>query len=429
MQISGLATGLDVEAIITQLMAIERRPLVAMEQRKNKYQEEKNAWRDINTRLLNLQNNLDSLLAPDLFQRMAATSSKADVVTASASSKALDGKYDIEVEQLAQAHRVASKRFDEVDSPLGLEGTFKINEMDITIEADDSLIAIRDKLREAGILANIVDNTLILTAKETGLAGAFTFKDDDGVLADLELVEGENFKTVLQEPLDAIFTIDGLKVTRSSNTIDDVVEGVTFQLRDVGQGVIEVKKDNDRVIQAVKSMVQQFNSTYGFINEKMGEGALLQGDQMMLRLQNSLRRVFMDPVAGSSLGSVGISISKEGIMSLDEAKLKKALEEDPAGVYELLGSKDGAIARAQEFIKTYTKTDGLLAEKQKVYDGRLRDLERRMEDFERRMELRQANLERQWSQLETALSYSLSQQDWLTSQLTALQYFYTPRRT
>ena len=241
-----------------------------MEQRKTKYQEEKNAWRDINTRLLNLQNNLDSLLAPDLFQRMAATSSNGDVVTASASSKALDGKYDIVVEQLAQAHRVASKRFAEVDSPLGLQGTFKINETDVMIQEEDSLIAIRDKLREAGIQANIVDNTLILTAKETGLAGAFTFTDDDGVLADLELVEGESFKSVLQEPLDAIFTIDGLKVTRSSNTIDDVVEGVTFQLRDVGQGVIEVKKDNDRVIQAVRSMVQQFNSTYGFVNDKNG---------------------------------------------------------------------------------------------------------------------------------------------------------------
>lgn len=153
---------------------------------------------------------------------------------------------------------------------------------------------------------------------------------------------------------------------------------------------------------------------------------------MMLRLQNSLRRVLMDPVAAETkypfMGSIGISISKEGVMSLDESKLKAALEDDPAGAFELLGGKDGAAARAQEFIKSYTKVDGFLAERQKVYDGRLRDLERRMDDFERRLELRQANLERQWTQLETALSYSYSQQDWLTAQLTALQNFYTPRR-
>ena len=432
MQISGLATGLDVEAIITKLMAIEQRPLVAMEQRKTKYQEEKNTWRDINTRLLNLQNNLDSLLAPDLFRRMAATSSNAEIVAASASSKALDGKYEIEIEQVAQAQRVASQRFDEVDSPLGLAGTIRINGTEIVIEAEDSLIDIRDRLREGDVLANIVDNTLILTAKETGLAGAFVVEDDDGVLASLGLVEGENFKNVLQEPLDALFTVDGLRVTRSSNSIDDVVEGVTFQLLDAGKGVIEVKKDYDKIIQAVKAMVQQFNSTYGFINEKMGEGALLQGDQMMLRLQNSLRRVLMDPVATETkypfMGTIGISISKEGVMSLDESKLKAALEDDPAGAFELLGGKDGAAARAQEFIKSYTKVDGFLAERQKVYDGRLRDLERRMDDFERRLELRQANLERQWTQLETALSYSYSQQDWLTAQLTALQNFYTPRR-
>ena len=147
---------------------------------------------------------------------------------------------------------------------------------------------------------------------------------------------------------------------------------------------------------------------------------------MMLRLQNSLRRVFMDPVAGSSLGASAFPSAKKGFMSLDEAQLKKALEEDPAG-FTSFGQQDGAIARAQEFIKTYTKTDGLLAEKQKAHDGRLRDLERRMEDFERRMELRQANLNASGASWRRLCPTLLSQQDWLTSQLTALQY-YTPRR-
>ena len=187
-----------------------------------------------------------------------------------------------------------------------------------------------------------------------------------------------------------------------------MVEGVTFQLRDVGQGVIEVKKDNDRVIQAVKSMVQQFNSTYGFINEKMGEGALLQGDQMMLRLQNSLRRVFMDPVAGSSLGSVGISISKEGIMSLDEAKLKKAPEEDHGGL--TLGQQGWCYPGPGVF-KTYTKQtawksrrygggSGPRAENGGLQRMNFVGLERRVEPWR-------------------LLCPLLSQQDWLTSQLTA----------
>jgi len=107
--ISGLISGLDTESLISQLMAIERAPVNKLNETKTDLQTEKNAWRDINTRLVNLNNTLSPLKSATLFQGKTATSTNESVATATASTSATPATYVLDsVTSLAKAHKVAS---------------------------------------------------------------------------------------------------------------------------------------------------------------------------------------------------------------------------------------------------------------------------------------------------------------------------------
>jgi flagellar hook-associated protein 2 len=441
LKIGGLASGLDVDSIIGAIMEQERRPVVNMEQRRDQYQREKDAWRDVNTRLVNLQGRFDPLLTPGLFNRKAAISSDTAVATVSAGTAAEVGTYTLEVIQLAQAHRVAGQRLEEIDQALGFQGTIVINDVEIEIDAEHSLLDIRDAINasEVEVKASIVDNTLVLEAQKTGVENEMKLSGD--ILVDLGvLVENGGGQLVianeLQAAQDSIFQLNGLEITRSSNQVTDVMAGLTLNLAAEGKTTIKLAEDREAVIKAFRDFVDQFNSTYGFIAERLGEGGQLQGDGTIIRLQYRLRQELMNPVAipgdtpYKSLGAIGISISKDGLMTLDEGKLREALEEDPEAVAQLVRSRPddeegfaGAIYRTREFLREYTRSGGILAEKQEMYDRQIDSVKKRIEDLERRLEQRELNLERQFTQLETALSRLYSQQDWLSMQLLQLQQY------
>src|SRR5690606_31840758 len=148
----------------------------------------------------------------------------------------------------------------------------------------------------------------------------------------------------LQAAQDAVFTVEGrLTITRSSNTVDDLIEGVTLQLKGVGETTLEIRRDVDAVVDAVRRFVEQYNSTMSFIQDRMGENGVLKGDTLLMRIQMQLRADVMAPVDGDAdgglkynqLAAVGISVDKSGTMSLDEARLREALEESPEEVARL----------------------------------------------------------------------------------------------
>lgn len=170
MRISGLASNLDWEQLVDQLMQIERRPLLLLERRKLEIETEKNAWRDIRTRVNNLRDRIAAVLAADLFQRVEATSSDAARVTAQAGSAAVPGTYSVEVQQLATAHAIAT--YVEVDPSVArnVDGdlTLAVTTVDghtmasfhVMIDPADSLYAIRDKINAAVDAAVAADPNL-----------------------------------------------------------------------------------------------------------------------------------------------------------------------------------------------------------------------------------------------------------------------------
>lgn len=465
MRISGLASNLDWEQLVDQLMQIERRPLLLLERRKLEIETEKNAWRDIRTRVNNLRDRIAAVLAADLFQRVEATSSDAARVTAQAASGAVPGTYSVEVQQLATAHAIATDDpaiTADPSTPLGFSGTFRITvgdtSFDVTVDPADSLNAIRDKINAAveetiaadpaskadAVRAEVIGTHLVIARTQTG-QGAIDVSDVTGTVAQsLTLIDATGAElNVVTQGQDAQFTVNGLTFTRSSNTVSDVIQGVTLELHQAGPGqtvTITVGWDDDAVVDAVKKFVEQYNSTLSFMNQQQdyqaAGGGKLGGDVLLTMLRGELRRLVADPVEALSgshldrLAAVGITTQdKSGTLQLDEAKLREALAADRAAVQRLLAgdpdaagsSDDGVFVRLRKAVDRWLETNtGLLDRRIDALDDRVRDYAEQMERMEYRLQLREQNLMRQFEALESLIATLQSQEQWLIQQINQL---------
>lgn len=442
MYISGIATGLDTETLVQQLMAIERRPLVLMQERKNLLQQQRDAWRDINTRLNNLRDRMAELSRTSLFEGRSAVSSAADVATASATRDAAEARYNIEVVQLAQSHRVASAKLEDA---IGYTGSAWLAvgdqaPVEIKIDDGDTVHTIAEKINEAdvAVTARVIDGRLVIQADETGEDHQLKFLKFEGEGAlwqELGITggDGEILDTAqLQSAQDAVFKIEGLTIARSSNKIDDVIEGVTFTLQGEGETVIDIKRDEAAVLDAVRKFVEQYNSTMSFIQSRSSDGGVLQGDTLLMRIAFQLRSDITARVGGAGLAynqlaAVGISIDRHGTMTLNEAKLREALADDPEAVQKLFAATqdadgfDGVTARLESRFQAWLQAgDGLLAARQKMFGDRMKAIDDSIEQMERRLEIREQNLMRQFIALEEVMAAFQTQAMWLEGQINQL---------
>lgn len=441
--IGGIASGIDTDGLIELLLAVERRPLVLMEDQIKKLQLQSDGFRDVNTRLSNLETRLSSLVSLSTFNAKAIKSSKEEVATASASPSASVGTYEVEVTQLAQKHRIASEAQTDATSALGLSGTFTINGVDVTIDAGMSLNQIRDAINEAeaGVRATVIGTTLVLESEESGADNAIELVDSDsgasGLLKSLGLLDAANaVQNELQAAQDAEFKVNGVLLASSSNTVSDVVEGVSFTLAGVGSTTITIEQDLDSVIGAIRGFVDQFNSVQTFIKSVTEKDAVLQGNGTILRLQASLYSLvsgFVDVPSDfeyRALSYIGISIDRNGNLSIDEDALRKALEANPEQVRALFTATadedgyEGVAVRLREFVRGYTQSGtGILASQGASYREQMDGLRESMERFQQRLELREKHLRRQFTEMERVLASMQNLSMALGSQITQMMMF------
>ncbi len=370
MHITGLASGLDIDSIIEQMMVLERRPLDLMQQRQLELEAQKGAWRDVNTRLRNLADKFGSLKLQATYLAKSAESSNQDVLTATASHNAGMGSYKIEVERLATGVVKHSEAVSEgATKPLSVTGSVIIStgagedvqQWAIDVGLNDSLNDIVHKINSfkndadkvAPVNASVVANRLVLSSKATGTGSNF----DVSLTGDLG-TKLSGFVQVPEGGLDAKLRINGVEVTSSSNTLTDIIQGVTVSLKDVGTTTLTVAQDTKQVVDAVQAFVDQYNSTLDFINDKLqckiesdpnSVQGTLSADTTLMRLQSSLRNMVVSRssyTAGKyvTLGDIGVATAKfvpgaadySGKLQLDTAKLETALKADPLAVKDIL---------------------------------------------------------------------------------------------
>ncbi len=386
----GLGSGLDVNSIVGQLMTLEQRPLLLLNNKEAGQQAKISAYGSLKGALSSFQNSVKTLTNESIFSGVKAATANPDIVTASALSTAAAGSHQIEVLTLAQAQKIKSDAFASTDTTIG-SGTLTIefgtynsdgsftNHPDklakaITIESgQSSLGSIRDAINQAdvGVSASIVNdgtgNRLVIASSDTGLNNALkiTVSDSDGNHTDnaglsrlaydastggaINMVE-----TVAAQ--NATMVIDGINISKPSNTISDALGGVTFNLIKAEPGTtttLNVARDVSKVQAGAEAFVKAYNelaktisdvSRYDVANQ---QASVLTGDSTVRAIQTQLRGVlnsFLPGAAGglNSLSQIGISFQKDGTLQLDNAKLNAVLNDPSKDIAAFFTSKTAA---------------------------------------------------------------------------------------
>ena len=456
--VGGLASGLDTNTIVDQLMSIERQPQVRIAQQKTIETARQQALRDINTRLVNLDSAIAGLRDVGTWGDVQSIdSSDATRVSAVRTGGAAAGGYSIGVTRLARAQQMlqgTAASAASADSTLTIQvgsGTA----VDVSLTAGDSLQTVADKINGSsgmGVYASVVNSKLVLSGRTTGAAN--TISVTGSAAADFGFAQS-------QAALDAEYTVDGVAKTSSSNTVTDALAGVTLTLKattasDVSVSIGAPGPDTSAVQAKVQAFIDQYNSTIEFIRGKLNEKVVpnpqtdadrvkgvLQNDSALSGLLANLRSAIADPVSGrptasSLLSQIGVSTGAStggalnqdaiaGKLKLDSAKLTDALTNRFADTKALLNNATGDYStmglsqRLDSIVNAWTDSStGIISSRISSEQSTIDALTQRSADMDVRLATREQALTAQFTAMETALSQAQSQSAWLTSQIAQL---------
>lgn len=460
--VGGLASGLDTNAIIEQLLTIERQPQVRLAQRQRVEEARQQALRDVMTRVQNLQTAAAGLRDPTIWNdTQTVESSDTTKVAVARTGGAAAGAYELTVTQLARAHQVmqggaiTQAAADDVLHVSVGGGTA----VDVAIAAGDTLETIASKLNSASgtpVYASVVNSKLVLTGRTTGAASTIAVTSDGSLAGDLAFAES-------QAAQDAQYTVDGVAKTSATNTIANGIVGITLTLKARTTTAVTVTvgapgPDTAKIQEKVKAFVDQYNSTIDFVRARLTEKrvpnattdadrakGVLENDAQLGQLLSSLRAAIAEPVSGrpsdlNLLAQIGISTGAAtgggtpsadaiaGKLTLDAGKLAdelanrfadvKALLTNPTGAYATdgLSQRLGGILDAQVASGT-----GMLSARIASEQSAIDLLRQRQSDLDLRIAQKEQQLRRQFSTLESVLSQLQSQNAYVSSQLAKLQ--------
>ena len=433
----GLASGLDTQAIITALVAVEQRPITALETKKTSLNKQKSLFGDLKGLLDKLATAAKSLKTKTDFLTMKAASSDEDVLTVSAGSTASAGTYSIEVLELAKAKVSASSGSASSTASLGGPASMMI-EIDgnthLVAVNNPSLTSIASAINDAdiGVIADVVDTQnsangganryqLVLRSAEAGAQHSFTLSYDDGDAAFQNLITDINAHQITAGSDAKIKLNDGVEVYRPTNTIGDLIPGVTLDLKAkaVGQPVtVTISTDAEATSKSVQEFVDAYNKVVDFVsaqNTLDSEGKAknpLFGDSTLRSMRSSLRGIVGASVGdtGNSayqlLAQAGVTSDTAGKLTFNSTKFAESLADDEEAVSNLFaGGTNGIANKLLGQIDSYTDTvEGLIKTRSDAFDRQVKDAQTRIDQAERRVTLYQQQLETKYANLESLLT-------------------------
>lgn len=456
MQVTGVSSGIDWGSIIDELINSKRAIENQWRSEQQKLEDKESLYKELATYFKDLRSSLDPLSREATFLNKSAevnvVSGPENFISVDAQSDASIDRYEIEVLQVAKEHRVASDRQDDPGAPLGVSGSFSVSigsfSVTITVDANDSLSDVEAKIaeqiskvsEEKGVAspfkAEVIDNRLVLSSEKTGADYSITVSDPDGVLKELGLLDDTGaYKNELQEASNAMLKVDGLTVERASNTIDDLFDGVKFEVKYQGKATIDIVLDAEEAVSSVKSMIEAYNAALDWINIRMTEEpvsdpqsdierrwGLLRGDSLLWGAKQNMRYIISKPRSyedGSlaTLASLGIETDssdygKSGKLAFDESKFMKAMLESPEKVKsvmnafakELQAYADGMVSESSQSVGGTTAKKGKIPNKIDQLERQARAISQRIDELEARLAMEQASLEAMYADMETRLA-------------------------
>jgi flagellar hook-associated protein 2 len=461
--VGGLASGLDTEAIISQLVNLERQPITKLQAREADYQVQLTTYGSLSSLLSELKTAATAFQQASGLSSFTTTVGDTDLLTASAASTAAAGTYNVTVDQLAQSQKLRSASFSSSTALVGA-GTLHIqvgsgSVTDIAITATDTLTDVATAINNAsaGVSATIIsDGTqsfLTLSAQATGADNVIhvTATDDDGNHTDTSGLSRlvydagvtENL-TQTQPPLDAILSVDGIaNITRSSNTISDVIAGVTLTLKTAPDApddttTITISRSTGAVNDKLSAFLKAYNKVVDFITEKQKfnaetqAGGPLLGDNTAALIQRQLRSLVNNPLSGltgsiRSLADLGVTQNAAGQLELSDSEaLSTALTNDFNGVVQFFtqtttGAKGFSAQATTTLDGILTAPTGTLAVRQASIQQKITRLNDETERQEKRVAATEERLRAQFTALESVISQLRSTESFLSQQIAGFQ--------
>lgn len=461
---TGIGSGLDVSSIVSQLVALEKKPLTNLQTSATFIQTQISTYGQVQSLISDLSSAASNLAKPSLWTQNSANSSNTAALTAAAKAGAVSGSYSIQVNQLAAAHSLASSPLPSSTSILGsgkltIEvGTWtpaiaddpnttpddesapaafteKSGATPLTLTFDSAattLADVRDAINNAksGVTASIVRDAsgarLTIRSNSTGEENALRITATDLNNAPLTGgLQALNYNPAVPSSVgmtqtvsasNARATINGLSVSSSTNTFSNVIENVDFTATATTTSAVtlSIGNDNDSQRKAVQNFTTAYNALNAFLVKQTGYdeerkiGGALQGDNTVLNLRNRLRSILNERGAGAfsmlSLTSSSGTAARDGTLTLDTAKLDAALS-DPGKLAKLFAGDsqagvNGMAKNLADFATSLTSSNGLLTSRKEGLNKKVALNQKEQDKIEDRLTRLTERLNKQYQALD-----------------------------
>lgn len=458
--VSGIGSNIDTQAIVTSLVNAEKVPKqTQINTASQKATTTLSSIGKIQAALDAFRGALDTMTTSSSFTGLSGSSSDEKVATMTASKTASNGSFRLIVDQLAQASKLSTRNFtggtstvvNATDKATTLTITQSGKAYDLSVPAGATLQQVRDSINTqfgtSGLSANIQTDSngsrLILTSTTMGTGSDLTLSGNSGLDAGL---------TVVDKPLDAKYSIDGVASVSKTNSIEGALSGVNIKLVAVSAvktgdtsdppvknaTLITVSTNNAALKSGVKGFVDTYNALITAMNAETKvttnldgstTAASLTGDSTMRSLQAAIRNEF-NQLSGTgkfkSLAQFGVTTSSSnGLLALDDKKWDAAVKTNAADINSMFSGPDGMLARMKSATDDYAKsTTGILATRSTSLSDTLKDLTKQQSSLDERMTLLTSSLSAKYNAMDTLVA-QLRQQS--TSVMTTLNALNNPK--
>jgi flagellar hook-associated protein 2 len=466
----GVGSGLDLNTIVTQLVALEKKPLQQMQSAASDLSSKVSIYGRISSLFSSLQDASNKLTDPTLWQSTKVSSSDANTVSVTAGSGAAAGNYAVSVQALAGNQTVAANTALAAATDLVGAGTLTLETgswnadqsaftaksggtpLAISVSDTDTLQSLRDKINSAGagVTASLVSDAngvrLTLRSNDSGAANGFRLavSDTDGVTSDdaglsrfaFDPAAGVSGMALKQAAANAAATVNGIPVESATNDITGAIDGLTFTLRAKTTGTpvsLSATRDKDTVVATIKSFADAYNALAGFLSTQTKydatskTGGPLQGEAAANSLQSQLRNLLNNSSGASSvfsrLSDIGLQSQRDGTLVVSDTKLSAAAN-NLTELKKAFANSDSTVAGNNGFARRYATlasqvlgTDGTVTIRTQ---GLQKAITRNSDDQAKlndRVDLFQQRLVAQYTQLDSNVAKLNSLSSYVTQQI------------
>ncbi|MGQ4880119.1 flagellar filament capping protein FliD [Billgrantia sp. LNSP4103-1] len=435
----GIGSGLDLNSLLDQLNAAERKKLEPIKLQQQGHQAKISAYGKLQSGLTKLQEAAAKLNDPKFFQSVSSSVTGTGI-TAAAKSDAPPGRYSVSVTALATAQSIAATGVEDKTAQLG-GGNVRLTlgegePIDIVIDpAKSTLEDIRQSINDSksGVTATIIDDgsgsphRLVITSSETGTQAAVTAEFSGG----LEQHLGVTPETVVAAK-NASLTVNGIAITSQTNWVEGAIQGVTLDLaEETAEGssnTVVVERNTLAIREAVSGFVKAYNDLRKNVGEMTrfnadtGVAGELLGDSALRTVESRLRGVLGGAVGGGDLrmlSDVGITLQRDGTLKLDEEKMSGIVANDPQSLAAFFAGEDkagGLAGKLGETLDQVLRDRGLLDNAKRGLESRISGLKDRYERMERGIEQTMQRYRTQFGQLDSMIANMNQVSDYLFQQ-------------